>query len=172
MLKNVKEELNKFGKYVIQQSRTNLTKNKINATGDLYGSLGYDLKVMPNSVFMEFFMMEYGKFIDEGVQGSKSTYPESRQSPYKYSGRFKMIPTKSLDKWVIKKGIKGIRDDKGRFITRKSLKYAIATSVYRKGIKATLFFTKPFEKAFMNLPDEVIQAFALDIDEFLQYTTE
>ena len=38
MLDNVKEELNKFGKYVIQQSRTNLTKNKINATGDLYGS--------------------------------------------------------------------------------------------------------------------------------------
>jgi len=172
MLKNVKEELNKFGKYVVQQSRTNLTKNKINATGDLYGSLGYDLKVMPNSVFMEFFMMEYGKFIDEGVQGSQSTYAESRQSPYKYSGRFKMIPPKSLDKWVIKKGIKGIRDDKGRFITRQSLKYAIATSVYRKGIKATLFFTKPFEKAFMNLPEEVIQAFALDIDEFLQYTTE
>ena len=119
MLKNVKEELNKFGKYVVQQSRTNLTKNKITATGDLYGSLGYDLKVMPNSVFMEFYMMEYGKFIDEGVQGSQSTYPESRQSPYKYSGRFKMIPPKSLDKWVIKKGIKGIRDEKGRFITRR-----------------------------------------------------
>jgi len=172
MLKNVKEELNKFGKYVVQQSRTNLTKNKINATGDLYGSLGYELKVMPNSVFMEFFMMEYGKFIDEGVKGSQSTYQESRNSPYKYSGRFKMIPSKSLDKWVIKKGIKGIRDEKGKFIPRQSLKYAIATSVYRKGIKATLFFTKPFEKAFMNLPDEVIQAFALDIDEFLQYTTE
>lgn len=172
MLDNVKEELNKFGKYVIQQSRTNLTKNKINATGDLYGSLGYDLKVMPNSVFMEFYMMDYGKFVDEGVKGSKSTYPESRNSPFKFTGRYKMIPPKSLDKWVIKKGIKGIRDDKGRFITRQSLKYAIATSLYQKGTKATLFFTKPFEKAFMNLPDEVIQAFALDIDEFLQYTTE
>ena len=27
-LKEVKEELNKFGKYVVQQARTNLTKSK------------------------------------------------------------------------------------------------------------------------------------------------
>ena len=168
MLKNVKEELNKFGKYVVQQSRTNLTKNKINATGDLYGSLGYELKVMPNSVFMEFFMMEYGKFIDEGVKGSQSTYQESRNSPYKYSGRFKMIPPKSLDKWVIKKGIKGIRDEKGKFIPRQSLNFLIARSIFTYGIKPSMFFTKPFEKAFNDLPPELTNAFAIDIENSIE----
>jgi hypothetical protein len=33
--------LNEFGKYVIQQSRSNLTKEKKKSTGDLYNSLKY-----------------------------------------------------------------------------------------------------------------------------------
>ena len=167
MLDNVKKELNKFGKYVIQQSRTNLTKNKINATGDLYGSLGYDLKVMPNSVFMEFYMMDYGKFVDEGVQGSKSTYPESRNSPFKFTGRYKTIPPKSLDKWVIKKGIKGIRDEKGRFIKRKSLQYLIARSIFTRGIKPSMFFTKPFNQSFDKLPPELQDKYGIDIENLI-----
>jgi hypothetical protein len=82
-----------------------------------------------------------------------------------------MIPTASLDKWVIRRGIKGVRDEKGRFIKRDSLKYAIAKSIYSKGIRASMFFTKPFEKAFLNLPPDVIEAFALDIDDLLDFTT-
>jgi hypothetical protein len=31
-LKNLEIEINKFGKYVVQQARTNLTKGKHNAT--------------------------------------------------------------------------------------------------------------------------------------------
>jgi len=34
-----------------------------------------------------------------------------------------------------------------------------------------LFFTKPFEKAFTNLPIDVVEAFALDIDDLLEFTT-
>jgi hypothetical protein len=34
-----------------------------------------------------------------------------------------------------------------------------------------MFFTKPFEKAFLNLPQEVIEAYALDIDDLLEFTT-
>jgi hypothetical protein len=115
-------------------------------------------------------MAEYGMFIDEGVRGSKSTYPESAGSRFEFSGRFKMIPTASLDKWTVIKNI-APRDDKGRFIKRDSLKYAIATSIYQKGIRASLFFTKPFEKAFDRLPPELIEAFALDIDDLLEFTT-
>ena len=34
--------LNAFGKYVIQQSRSNLTKKGKNSTSDLYNSLKYE----------------------------------------------------------------------------------------------------------------------------------
>ena len=170
MFAKTQEELNKFAKYVIQQSRTNLTKQKKNASGELYNSLGYDLNVSPNSFSLEFYMADYGAFIDEGVHGSKSSYLETRNSRFAFSGRFKTIPTKALDKWTVTKGI-APRDKQGRFISRQSLKYIIAKSIYEKGIKASLFFTKPFEKAFDNLPTEIVEAYALDIDEFFEFTT-
>ena len=170
MFAKTQQELNRFAKYVIKQARTNLSKGKKNASKQLYNSLDYDLSVSKNSFSLEFIMAEYGMFIDEGVRGSKSTYPESAGSRFEFSGRFKMIPTASLDKWTVIKNI-APRDDKGRFIKRDSLKYAIATSIYQKGIRASLFFTKPFEKAFDRLPPELIEAFALDIDDLLEFTT-
>jgi hypothetical protein len=171
MFAKTQDALNKFAKYVVSQSKANLTRSKKNASGNLRNSIGYDLKVNPNSFELEFIMAEYGMFVDEGVQGSKSSYIESRNSRFEFSGRFKTIPTKSIDKWVVRRGIKGSRDEKGRFIKRDSLKYLIAKSIYEKGIKASLFFTKPFEKAFDNLPKEIIDAYALDIDEFFEFTT-
>ena len=171
MFAKTQDALNKFAKYVVSQSKANLTRSKKNASGNLRNSIGYDLKVSPNSFELEFIMAEYGMFVDEGVQGSKSSYIESRNSRFEFSGRFKTIPTKSLDRWVVRKGIKGVRDEKGRFIKRDSLKYLIAKSIYEKGIKASLFFTKPFEKAFDNLPTEIVEAYALDIDEFFEFTT-
>jgi hypothetical protein len=171
MFAKTQDALNKFAKYVVSQSKANLTRSKKNASGNLRNSIGYDLKVNPNSFELEFIMAEYGMFVDEGVQGSKSSYLESRNSRFEYSGRFKSIPTAALDKWVIRRGIKGVRDEKGRFIKRDSLKYLIAKSIYEKGIKASLFFTKPFEKAFDNLPKEIVEAYALDIDEFFEFTT-
>lgn len=170
MFAKTQEALNKFAKYVVSQSKANLTRQKKNASGNLRNSLGYDLKVSENSFSLEFIMAEYGMFIDEGVHGSKSSYLETRNSRFEFSGRFKTIPTKALDKWVVRKGIKGTRDEKGRFIDRQSLKYVIAKSIYEKGIRASMFFTKPFEKAFENLPQEVIEAYALDIDDLLEFT--
>lgn len=171
MFAKTQEALNKFAKYVVSQSKANLTRQKKNASGNLRNSLGYDLKVSENSFSLEFIMAEYGMFIDEGVHGSKSSYLETRNSRFEFSGRFKTIPTKSIDKWVVRRGIKGTRDEQGRFIDRQSLKYVIAKSIYEKGIRASMFFTKPFEKAFENLPDEVIEAYALDIDDLLEFTT-
>ena len=43
MLENIKAELQAFGKYVVQQSRTNLTKQKRNVSKNLYNSIEYTL---------------------------------------------------------------------------------------------------------------------------------
>ena len=114
MLKNVQQELNRFSKYVIQQSRTNLTKGKKNSSKDLYNSLDYDLTVSPNSFALSFLMEEYGIYQDKGVSGKKVKY----NTPFSYKD--KMPPPSKLDKWIVRKGLKGIRDKKGKFISRKS----------------------------------------------------
>jgi len=165
MLKNVQQELNRFAKYVIQQSRTNLTKGKKNSSKALYNSLDYDLNVSPNSFSMSFLMEDYGVFQDKGVSGIKKKY----NTPYSYTN--KMPPPSKMDKWIVRKGLKGVRGKDGKFISRKSLQFMIARSIYNNGIKPSLFFTKPFKKAFTNLDKDIIKAYQLDVEELLKFTT-
>ena len=51
-----------------------------------------------------------------------------------------------------------------------STAYLITRSIWNKGIKPSLFFTKPFEQAFKKLPNELIEKFGLDVEDFLAYT--
>lgn len=163
-LKDTQDALNAFGKYVVQQSRSKLTQSNKNASKRLYESLGYELKVMPNSFSMAFLMENYGEYQDKGVSGTEVKY----NTPYKYTN--KMPPPSAFSQWVIRKGLKGTRDASGRFVSRKGLQFAIAKSIFKKGIKPSLFFTKPFEAAFKNLPNDIVEAYGLDVENFLKTT--
>ena len=161
--------LETFAKAIIKQAKGNLRRHRNNrfitgsASGDLEGSLGYDLNVSPNSFSLEFFMADYGIYQDEGVKGAESTYAKSRNSRFQY----KRMPLntqakQSLKNWIKQKGISG---------NINSLTYVIARSIYRKGLRASFFFTKPFEDNFLKLDEDLIEKFALDIDNFLDFTT-
>jgi hypothetical protein len=163
MLSNVEDELNAFRKHVITEARKNLTRNKKNASKTLYNDMDSFLKVSKNSFQLGFEMPIYGQFQDQGVSGKKKKY----NTPFSY--KTKQPPSQVFEAWIKRKGIKG-RDKRGRFITNKSLSYLIARSVFNNGIKPSLFFTRPFELAYKRLADDVIEAFGLDIDEFLKYT--
>ena len=152
----VQEAIDKFRKYVVQQSRSNLTKQKKNASKSLYNSIKGVSKVNPNSISLYFEMEAHGVFQDKGVSGKEKKY----NTPYSYKS--KMPPTKALDKWVVRRGI-APRDSKGRLISRQSLKFAIARGIFKNGIKPSLFFTKPFEVAYDRLPDELVEAYGIDI---------
>ena len=165
MLENINTELNNFAKYVIKQARTNLTKGKKNSSKELYDSLKYQVNVSKNSFQLSFIMEEYGLFQDKGVSGVKKKY----NTPYSYKD--KMPPPSKLDKWIVRKGI-ALRDEKGKFISRKSLQFAIAKGIFNNGIKPSLFFTKPFRKAFENLDKEIIKAFELDVEDFVKNSTD
>lgn len=165
MLKNVQAELNAFAKYVIKQSRTNLTKGKKNSSKQLYNSLGYDLNVSKNSFGLEFLMEDYGIFQDVGVSGVKKKY----NTPYSYTT--KMPPPSKMDKWIVRKGL-APKDKNGKFIKRKSLQFMIARSIFNNGIKPSMFFTKPFKKAFSNLDKDIVKAFRLDVEELIKNTTK
>jgi hypothetical protein len=150
--------LEQFRDYVIKQARTNLTRLKKNSSKKLYDSIKGEIKAMPNSLRVYFDMAEYGFFQDKGVSGTKKKY----DTPFSYTN--KMPPPKAFDKWMVKKGI-APRNKAGKFQTRKGLQFAIARSIFENGIKPSLFFTKPFEQAFKNLPDEMIEAYGLEAEE-------
>lgn len=163
-LEETRDSLNKFAKYVIQQSRSNLSKSGKNVSKELYNSLDYDLTVSKNSFSLSLLMEDYGVFQDKGVSGTEKKY----NTPFKYTN--KRPPASAFSNWVVRKGLKGTRDAKGRFVSRKGLMFAVANSVFKKGIKPSMFFTKPFEKAFKELNQELLQAYALDVERFMATT--
>ena len=185
MLENVQDELNKFAKYVIQQSKSNLTKSKKNASKELYNSLGYDIKVSKNSFQLEFLMEDYGIFQDKGVKGAdpskvspnaKIKGQQAPNSPYRFgsgkTGNWKQFVL-SIEKWAKKRNVR-FRDEKGKFKkgSYKSLAYVISSNIYNRGIKPSLFFTKPFEKAFKNIDKDLVEAFKLDMEKLIETSTK
>jgi hypothetical protein len=165
--------LDKFGKYVVQQSKTNLTKKDKKDKGDLYDSIGYDLQVGKNSFSLSFKMTDYGQFVDKGVKG-KTSSNRAPNSPFRFgtgSGK-KGGLTNGIDGWVKRKRIQFKDKKSGKFMSYDSTAYLIRNSIYNKGLKTTNFFTRPFELAFKKLPDELVEAFALDMENLLNYTTK
>lgn len=168
MLENVNKAINKFRAYVIQQSRSNLSKGKKNVSKSLYNSLKSEVETENDYILIGFSMDKYGAFQDKGVKGSKSS-EKAPNSPFKFTN--KMPPSKPLSDWAKKRNIR-LRDDSGKFKkgNYKTIGFLIARSIFEKGIKPSLFFTKPFEAGYKKFIDtDLIKAFSQDIDVIFSY---
>jgi hypothetical protein len=168
MYANLDKALNLFSSYVVDKSKANLNRLKKNASGNLNKSIKGYYKVSKNSFQLSFEMEDYGTFQDLGVKGSKSSR-KAPNSPYKMGtgSAPKGIFKTAINAWVVRKGI-APRDAQGKFVDRKQLNYLIRKSIYETGLKTTNFFTEPFETAFKRLPDEVVEAYGLDIESLLK----
>lgn len=153
---NVEAEFDRFFKAVIRESRVNLKDKK--ASGALSKSLDYDVSENKNSLTASFIMEDYGDFIDKGVRGT-----ESGRSLAGYRYRDKKPPVKFLRTWLKRKS--------GRFRSRNltSDAFRVQNIVYRRGITPTEFYSKPFKKYFKTLPDEIIEAYGLDVEDFMEF---
>ena len=175
--KEIENTLRKYAKYVIQQARTNLTKGKHNASKELYNSLKYELDKEKDAFLIEFLMEDYGKYQDKGVSGVKSSYMRTGKSVFDSNFRFgsgtgaKGGLTKGIEKWFKLKKFQ-FRDKKGRFMSYKSMRYLIVRSIYSKGLKQTLFFSNPFNKGLQKYGQDLLNAFALDIENSLMLGTK
>ena len=149
----LQKELDKFKNFVISESQKNLRKLGKDG-GKLYDSIQARVKANPNSFEMEFSMEEYGLYQDKGVSGTEKKY----NTQYKYTT--KAPPPKAFDKWIVRKGLSPRKN--GKFQTRKGLQFALSRYIFKKGIKPSLFFTKPFEKAYKKLPQDLVDAFGVD----------
>lgn len=171
----VKEILDKFGKYLVTQSRANLTRAGRRHTDALYTSLDYEANAFENSLQFDFGTdnketSKYLDFIDKGVRGAggvrktTSTFNNrnnkgklwkinAKDSPYRFTN--KMPPIGALQNWAKDKGLSA---------------FAVQRAVYHQGIKPTYFYSKPYEKAFETLPEELVEAYALDLERFMEIT--
>lgn len=160
-LLNTKKALKVWTDIVIDRAKRNLIRQDKNAGGRLLESLKSGEPIYKDGVLStDIQMANYGVFVDKGVSGIKKKY----NTPYKYTD--KMPPTKSLDKWTIRRGI-APRDEKGKFLPRKSVLFAIARGIYYNGMKPTLFLTTPFKRMQKELPVTLATAFTEDAKAIL-----
>ncbi len=184
---NLKATIEKYGKYVVQQARTNLTKDG-KGGGSLYNSLESKVDVEVDAFLLEFLMEDYGLFVDKGVKGkdpskvspnAKITGQQAPNSPYRFgSGNYAGTWKSFLDKievWAKSKNVR-FREQKGsskggqfKAGNYRSMAYVIASNIYNRGIKTSNFFTTPFERSQQKLGDELLDSFILDVEKQIIY---
>lgn len=174
---NLKASLEEFRDLVIADAKQNLARPQgkfnqpIDASGKLSNSIkGEEVIIYPSGALEFVIKMEhYGAFIDQGVSGVEKKYntPYSYKSKGGKNGLKGMPPPSKLDKWIVRRKI-AMRDDKGKFLPRKSIQFAVAVGVFKKGIKPSLFFTKPFQKHYDMLPEILAKAYGLDAAELVR----
>mgnify|MGYP003140860317 FL=1 len=163
--------LNSFGKFVIQQSRNQLTRKKKNVTKSLYNSLRFEVLTTTEGFSVKFYMADFGKFVDKGVSGNKKindyiTYGgNTEQSPFQYTT--KGPPIDIISKWIGMRGIapKGLgkaRSKKtGQFIS--PFAFLVSRKIKRDGIKGISFFQRPLGLGLKKLPKEIFASIKEEI---------
>jgi hypothetical protein len=164
--------LDRFGKYIVQQARANLTRKNKNVSKDLYNSISWEADASQTgaSFSASLSMLEYGEYQDKGVRGKEASPINTAKSPFRFgsgTGR-KGGLTEAINKWVKARRIQ-FRDKKGKFMSYDSTAFLVARSIYRKGIPASFFYSRPFGLAFQKLPAELVEAFRLTPDDFKEF---
>ena len=168
--------MNKYAKYVVQQAKSNLTKDK-KGGGPLYESIQYKVTKQASTAYLISFLMEnYGLFVDEGVQGAnpslvKGGYQKAPLIKYKYTN--KMPPMQMLADWAKSKNVR-FRVGKGqkgggqfKAGSYQSMGFWLQKSIFAQGMKPTYFFSKPFDNGQFDLSKNMLDAFVQDIDDVL-----
>jgi hypothetical protein len=170
-LKETYAVIKRFRDYVIQQSKSNLSKGRKNVSKDLYNSIKGEIVQENNYAIVGFRMNNYGQYQDQGVKG-KFKSAKAPNSPFKFGSGSgpKGGLTNGIEKWVKAKGIQ-FRDKKtGKFISYKSTAFLISRSIFMTGLKPSLFFTKPFEAGYKKYIDtDLANAFGLDVETIIDY---
>ena len=166
---SVKKALDSFGSSVVSGSKKELARKKKNASNNLSKSVDYAVKVSKNSFQLDFFMEDYGKFIDKGVRGAggvRKTTSKFKKTNNK--GKLWKIKAKNSEFKFGKAGGVSAKHFRGWSKKKGLSEYAVAKAVYHQGIETTHFFTNTFDKAFKTLPEEVIKAYGLTIEKLLK----
>tara|TARA_R110002126_G_scaffold108721_3_gene245422 strand:- start:10832 stop:11350 length:519 start_codon:yes stop_codon:yes gene_type:complete len=159
---NLKDALAEVRDLIVMESKQNLIAAKKGG-----GALEDSIKGTPvtednDTLKFQILMEDYATFVDKGVSGTETKY----DTPYSYTD--KMPPPSSLDKWTVRKGI-APRDDKGRFMPRKTLQFLIARSIFKNGIKPSLFYTKPYHKYLKSISKRLEKQYRVDVMDFTEF---
>lgn len=146
---NIKKAMEELGEETVKELIKQLIKADKKATGQLIKSIDYRLIEASNDFIVQIIDNGSLKWVDVGRRKGA-----------------KQPPMKALDKWVIARGI-APRDKKGRFIPRESVKFLIARSIKRNGIKPTNVIRKTIDEIYSKKMILLENALIKDIEDII-----
>ena len=159
---NLNNFLQSWSNEIVQGAKREL-REKNKGGGDLEKSLRADVYQDGDRFVVEFYMADYGTFVDKGVKGVGGTIKTGKHKGtwggrrwfVNYKGQRRDAPyqfgTGTGEKGGMEKGIRSFIRKKninrssvtGRFIPAKSIAIAIMRVLWIKGIHGISFFQKP-----------------------------
>ena len=185
-LNRLQKAMNKVGKGIVANARKVLKRQNKVVSGNLSRSLFYSIEGSKDTIELSFEgSVPYWDFVEQGVQGAAPNTPPPKNpkgklpysnrapdSPYKFGSGREQETTGTLrggiDRWVIQKPFGAIRDDKGRFIPRKSMVSALSRNIYTYGIAPSNFYTIAIDQGFKKGQLIMAKAIGLDVAEFVE----
>ena len=153
--KNTSKFLKTYGNQVEKEIKNRLKGHDKYASGKLYKSIRTEVVEEKKQFLLNFYMEDYGKFVDKGVEGAESGKAgNGGKSIYKFKS--KMPPEKPFRSWLKRKGIP------------KEKSFVIRRSIYLFGITPTNFFTIPTTRRKKELERMLEKNMAKDIDDNIQ----
>lgn len=136
LLRQVKDQ---WGRETVAAIIKRLDTYPIKWKGTLRRSITYEQQEGADGD-IDFFMADYGKFVDDGVNGTST----SRGSQFSFKGNWKGTAF-YIKPWATSKGISP---------------FAVAKSIQKKGIKPRPFFNSVIEQRVAVLGEDITQAVA------------
>jgi len=166
-------ELNRFGSQLVKNTKRNLKRKGKSSSGVLADSIRYEIVTNDDGWVLEFWMLEYGYYQDQGVKGFKPNSikvngkrgkQKAPNSKFKFgSGKGKGSLFKSIDAWIVKKGLAPRKNNK--FTSRDSIRYAMTKSIFHQGIEPSHFFTEAWDKTLKGLDKKLADAILKDTEQ-------
>ena len=166
-----KKMLKRFAKAIIRAGRIRLAAAGMGRSR-LIKNFSYQIGTitegdLPKAVSFTFGgSKKYWQFVDEGVRGSGGFKGSGRARGGGSAFRFKYANPSGAMVKAIKGWIKNKPVSLGDMnIT--GLAFAIGYSIKRRGLERTMFYSNPVNKALKTLPDELTDAFRLDVEKLV-----
>lgn len=154
--KELRKVLKIYGASVVAEMKTRLQNQGKVASSKLLKSLKYDISETLQNLELNFYAVDYYKFVDKGVNG----FANRVGSPYSFkpkngkgTGKSKLIP--ALKKWL---------RDKGQ---PESEAFRIRRIIWRYGIKPTQFWTISTTRRQKQLTKQIEKAQQKDLEAYL-----
>lgn len=147
MFENIKDVLNDFGKYLVEEYKDQLILNDVNASDELYNSVVYSVSQNKNVFEVKLELADYWKYVENGRKAGK--WP----------------PISAIEKWIEIKPVLPRPMDNGKLPTTQQLAFLISRKIGLEGITPRPLLQKSVDNIWNVFEEYIAEAFAKDLEK-------